>query len=39
MHYSSIFFDIIIYLSLVSLFAVFVFQIWAFMKDLKNKDI
>ncbi len=39
MHYSSIFFDIMIYLSLVSLFGVFLFQIWAFLKDLKNKDI
>ena len=39
MHYSSVFFDIIIYLSLVSLFGVFVLQFGAFIKDLKNMDI
>ena len=33
MYYSMLFFKILVYASLVSLIAVFGFQIWAFIKD------
>lgn len=39
MYYGKLFFDILVNLSLVSLIGVFSFQVWAFIKDLRNKDI
>lgn len=39
MYYGKLFFQILIYGSLISLIGVFIFQVWAFVKDLKNKDL
>lgn len=39
MCYSKLFFELLVNVSLVSLFGVFVFQLWAFFKDFRNKDL
>lgn len=37
--YPKILFDLIIYVSVVALLGVFAFQVWAFIKDKKNKEL
>lgn len=39
MLYSMSFFNGMIYVSLVSLIAVFLFQVWSFVKDIKEDNI
>lgn len=37
--YSNAFFSTFITICLISLFPVFAFQVWAFIKDIKEKNI